>query len=78
MEQLETQAGGTELQNFKAMIEGAEKLIKPWRLALILTNLFWAIALTSFIFFAYLSPAEMEQKQDLPVQQQEQTYKGVR
>jgi hypothetical protein len=54
------------------MAAGAEKLITPWKLSLILTNLFWMIVLALFICFAYLAPAEMEQSQDLQSQRQEQ------
>lgn len=68
---------GKNAEYFDKMVNGAEKLIKPWKLALILTNLFWAIVLALFICFAYLTPTEMEQQQDFPQQQQEQSIKGA-
>lgn len=66
-----------DINYFEKMVEGADRLIKPWKFALILTNLFWAVVLAAFIAFAYLTPTEMEQSQDFPGQQQEQTIKGV-
>lgn len=62
---------------FEKMVAGAERLIKPWKIALILTNAFWAFVLALFIWFAYMSPIEMEQSQDFPAESQSQTIKGV-
>lgn len=66
-----------DIQYFDRMVDGAARLIKPWKLALILTNAFWAVVLAGFIAFAYLTPVDMEQSQDFPGQQQEQSIKGV-
>lgn len=51
-------------QNFKEWIDGAILLVRPWKLALILTNLFWAIVLAAFIFLAYMTPDTSYQYQD--------------
>lgn len=67
-----------DVQYFDKMVNGADKLIAPWRISLILTNLFWAVVFAAFIMLAYLTPTEMEQKQDFPTQQQEQAIKGAR
>ena len=61
---------------FEKMIAGAERLIKSWKLALILTNAFWAAVVIALLVFAYLVPHELEQKQDFPNQTQEQSYSG--
>ena len=70
-------AAGKEVTMFEHMIGGAERINKPWKLALILTNLFWAVVFTVFLMFAYLTPTEYEQSQmqDFPEQRQEQEYK---
>ena len=51
-------------QNFKEWIDGAISLVKPWKIALILTNLFWAAVLAAFIFLAYMTPDTSYQYQD--------------
>lgn len=51
-------------QNFKEWVDGAISLVRPWKLALILTNLFWAIVLGVFIFLAYMTPDTSYQYQD--------------
>lgn len=63
---------------FKEYVEGANKLCTKWQYALILSNLFWAIVLGMFIWFAYLTPVEMSQEQNNPEQVQTQITKGVR
>ena len=70
---------GGETVYFEKMVSGAEKLIKPWKIALILTNLFWAVVFTLFIVLAFLTPTEIdvEQVQNQPDQQQEQDVKGA-
>lgn len=68
-----------DIQYFDKMVNGAERLIRPWRLALIVTNVLWAIVFTAFIVFAYLNPAEInvQQKQGAIEQKQEQNIKGA-
>lgn len=78
--ELEKQANveNKEIQYFEKMIDGAERLIRPWKVALITAIIGWAITLIVFIAFAYLTPTTYEQgqTQDFPTQQQEQTNKG--
>lgn len=62
-----------KIQNFSDMVEATEKLTKPWRLALFITNLLWAIVFVSFILLAYLTPDSSYQYQELPSQVQEQS-----
>lgn len=60
-----------KIQSFGDMVDATEKLSKPWQesskrltIALILTNLFWALVLAAFIAFAYLTPETTYQEQD--------------
>lgn len=78
MEDKNLQTVEKDIEQFKLMVQGATELVKPWRLALILSNLFWAVVLALFIFLAYLSPASIEtnQEQTIPSQSQAQTVKG--
>lgn len=62
-----------KVQSFGDMVQATEKLTKPWRFALILTNLFWAIVLFAFIAFAYLTPETTYQSQDFVGQSQVQS-----
>lgn len=81
MGDIETKVGNVErdINNFREMVSGAERLIQPWKLALILTNLFWALVFAAFIFLAYFTPTEIDvnQNQSLPEQTQEQSVKGA-
>lgn len=61
-----------KLQNFADMVNATDKLSRPWRMALILTNLMWAIVLFAFICFAYLTPDTSYQMQDLETNSQVQ------
>lgn len=63
-----------KIESFADLVNAAERLTKPWRLALIITNILWAIVVTLLISYAYLVPSEMSQEQDLPSQHQTQTY----
>lgn len=63
-----------KIQSFGDLVEAAERLTKPWRLALIITNFLWAVVVVLLISYAYLIPSEMTQEQDLPSQHQTQTY----
>lgn len=66
------------LKYFDTMVNAVEKITNSWKIVLILTNLFWAIVLSIFIFFAYLNPAEYEyyQNQDFKNNIQTQESKG--
>lgn len=63
-----------KIQSFGDMVDATEKLTKPWRIALLITNALWAAVFLAFIIFAYLSPVEMEQQQDYVSQVQTQNY----
>lgn len=70
-----------KIQSFGDMVDATEKMSAPWRetafklvKALILTNLFWAIVLGLFIWFAYMTPMDIEQEQDFTGQTQTQGY----
>lgn len=60
-------------ESFKDWMNGALELVKPWKVALILTNLFWAAVLFAFIWFAYMSPETTYQSQDFTNQTQTQS-----
>ena len=61
------------IQNFSDMVSATEKLTKPWRVALIVTNLFWALVFAFFIGLAYLTPDTSYQMQDFTGQTQTQS-----
>lgn len=70
-----------KIQSFGDMVDATERMSKPWQdtakrltWALVLTNLFWAAIVGMLVWFAYMTPAEMSQEQDLTTQQQTQTY----
>ena len=63
-----------KIQSFGDMVDATEKLTKPWRFALFLTNILWAAVVVLLVSYAYLVPSEMSQEQDLPSQHQTQTY----
>lgn len=63
-----------KIQSFGDMIDATERLTKPWRLALLITNLLWAICFLAFIWLAYMTPVEMEQSQNIPDGSQTQSY----
>lgn len=60
------------IQNFGDMVTATEKLTKPWRIALLVTNLMWAIVFGAFILLAYLTPETVYQTQDFQKQNQQQ------
>lgn len=69
-----------KIQSFGDMVEASDKLAAPWRktnfiltIALVLTNLFWAIALCIFIWLAYMAPDTTYQYQDFGGQSQGQS-----
>lgn len=65
-----------DISYFDKMIAGAERLIKPWKIALIACIIGWSITLLAFICFAYLAPAEYEYKYEQQQVEQSQTGSG--
>lgn len=70
-----------KIQSFGDMVDATEKMSAPWRetvqkliKALIFTNAFWAVVLALFIWFAYMTPVEMEQGQQFDEHTQNQSY----
>lgn len=70
-----------KIQSFGDMVDATEKMSAPWRetvfklvKALVITNALWAIVLGLFIWFAYMTPVEMEQDQQFDQQMQSQSY----
>lgn len=61
------------IQNFNDMVNATEKLTKPWRIALVITNVLWAVALIAFIGLAYLTPDTSYQYQDFDGNEQVQS-----
>ena len=55
------------------MVDAAERLTKPWRIALLVTNLLWALVFAAFILLAYLMPDTSYQYQDFEGQAQVQS-----
>lgn len=62
-----------KIQNFGDMVSATEKLTKPWRWALIITNALWAIVFMVFILLAYLTPDTTYQYQEVDGQPQIQS-----
>lgn len=62
-----------KIQSFGDMVNAAEKLTKPWRRALIITNCLWAVVFLAFILLAYLTPDTSYQYQDFDNHTQIQT-----
>lgn len=62
-----------KIQSFGDMVDAAERLTKPWRIALLVTNLLWALVFAAFILLAYLTPDTSYQYQDFEGQAQVQS-----
>lgn len=62
-----------KIQSFGDMVNATEKLTKPWRIALIVTNILWALVFTAFILLAYLTPDTTYQYQEVDGQAQVQS-----
>ena len=69
-----------KIQSFGDMVEATDKMSTPWRetvfklvRALILTNLFWTVVLSAFIWFAYMAPDTTYQTQEFEGHQQMQS-----
>lgn len=70
-----------KIQSFGDMVDATERMSKPWQdtvkrlvVALVITNILWMVIVGMLVWFAYMTPAEMSQEQDLTAQQQTQTY----
>lgn len=62
-----------ELQSsFREWVNAGIDLVKPWRVALIVTNLCWAFVLALFIWLAYMTPDTTYQCQDFETSTQTQ------
>lgn len=62
-----------KIQSFVDMVKATEKLARPWRIALLLTNVLWALVFTIFILMAYLTPETTYQYQEVDGQPQVQS-----
>ena len=62
-----------KIRSFGDMVQATEKLTKPWRLALIITNALWAIVFLAFILLDYLTPDTTYQYQEVDGQAQVQS-----
>lgn len=62
-----------KIQSFGDMVQATEKLTRPWRLALLITNILWALVFLAFILLAYLTPDTSYQVQDFEQQTQTQS-----
>lgn len=69
-----------KIKEFGDMVEATEKMSAPWRetvfkmiKAMIFTNLFWAVVLGVFIWFAYMAPDTTYQTQEFDGHQQVQS-----
>lgn len=70
-----------KIQDFADMVNATQKLSEPWqkscfhmKIILAVTNLLWAIALITFIAFAYLTPSEITTGQNQDFSNQTQNY----
>ena len=62
------------IQNFADMVNATEKLTKPWKTALLVSNVLWAVIVAMLVWFAYMTPIEVDQQQDFVEQNQTQSY----
>lgn len=72
-----------KIQSFSEMVNAADKLSAPWKkfaiatlITTIITNLFWCIIVGMLVYFAYMTPTEVDvnQGQDYENQNQTQMY----
>lgn len=63
-----------KIQSFGDMVYATERLTKPWRLALVITNILWAIVVMALVLLAYLTPTTVTQEQVMPENSQSQSY----
>lgn len=69
------------IQNFGDLVNATGKLASPWKkvafvsmAVTVITNLFWCVIVGMLVYFAYMTPSEMSQEQELPDYTQTQTY----
>lgn len=76
------------IQNFGDMVNATERMSAPWqaecerlhksedktKIALVISNFFWAVIVGLLIWFAYMTPVESTQNQTLQDGTQTQTY----
>jgi len=69
------------IESFGDMVEATEKLTKPWRNAFfaaigatLVTNILWAVIVWFLVHYAYMTPTDIYQEQDLTGQVQTQSY----
>ena len=62
-----------KIESFGDMVEATERLTKPWKWAVILTNALWAAVFLAFILMAYLTPDTTYQYQEFDTQTQMQS-----
>lgn len=69
------------MENFGDMVNATERMSAPWKetawkllKALVLTNLFWAVIVAMLVWFAYMTPIESSQEQELTEGTQQQSY----
>lgn len=66
-----------KVQTFSDMVEATERLTTPWRKAFFLSNILWAIIVAMLVWFAYMTPIDMDQSQNqqgFETQTQQQYY----
>lgn len=70
-----------KIQSFGDMVNATQKLSEPWqkssfhmKILLGVTNLLWAIVVFALIWFAYMTPIDSSQTQNLPDGSQTQSY----
>ena len=63
-----------KIQSFGDMVGAARKLTFPWIVSLIATNTLWAVVTFSLIWFAYMTPIDSSQTQNLPDGSQSQNF----
>ena len=63
-----------KIQSFGDMVDAARKLTFPWIVSLIVTNTLWAVVTFSLIWFAYMTPIDSSQTQNLPDGSQSQNF----
>lgn len=70
-----------KIQSFADMVDATERMSRPWQdahkrgiIALIATNVLWAIIVAMLVWFAYMTPIDVNQQQDFTAQMQYQAY----